>query len=120
LAALALLVAATAAAAPPAASLRAGILMAEMRRASRPHDLAVIRSGLQSDNADVVRAAVRALGRLERPALAVEILPFLKSAFPEVRAEAANALAQAMQEPTGGPNAPSVRRTGGALLAGPV
>ncbi len=42
-----------------------------------------------------MRAAVRALGRLERPALVADILPSLKHPLPEVRAEAANALGQA-------------------------
>lgn len=41
--------------------------------------------------------AVRALGRLERPELIPDIVPSLRRAAPEVRAEAANAIAQAAE-----------------------
>jgi cyclophilin family peptidyl-prolyl cis-trans isomerase/HEAT repeat protein len=74
---------------------RLSILQAEDRRAPTPRDLAVLRAGLHSGEAGTVRAAVRALGRLERPALVADILPSLKHPLPEVRAEAANALGQA-------------------------
>ncbi len=82
------------AAQPPA---RLAILVAENRRAPAPRDLAVIRAGLHSPDADTCRVAVRALGRLERPALISDIVPLLKSPWPEVRAEAANAIGQAAQ-----------------------
>ncbi|PYR38582.1 MAG: hypothetical protein DMF90_02770 [Acidobacteria bacterium] len=52
--------------------------------------------GLRSDP-ETIRIAVRALGRLERPSLLSQILPALRSANPDVRAEAANAVAQAAQ-----------------------
>ena len=62
-----------------------------------PRDLAVIRSGARSGDAQTVRVAVRALGRLERPALIADIMPALRHPLPEVRAEAANAIGQAAQ-----------------------
>ncbi|HEX3704939.1 MAG TPA: peptidylprolyl isomerase [Vicinamibacterales bacterium] len=74
---------------------RLAILQAEDRRAVTPHDLAVIRGGVHSGDADVASTAVRALGRLERPALMADIMPSLKHPALEVRAEAANALGQA-------------------------
>jgi len=75
---------------------RLAVLQAEDRRAPTPRDLAVIRSGLHGD-AQTIRAAVRALGRLERPALIPDILPSLRHALPEIRSEAANAIGQAAQ-----------------------
>jgi cyclophilin family peptidyl-prolyl cis-trans isomerase/HEAT repeat protein len=75
---------------------RLAVLQAEDRRAATPRDLAIIRSGLHSD-AQTIRVAVRALGRLERPALIPDILPFLRHALPEIRSEAANAIGQAAQ-----------------------
>jgi cyclophilin family peptidyl-prolyl cis-trans isomerase/HEAT repeat protein len=75
---------------------RLAVLEAEDRRAPTPRDLAIIRSGLHGD-AQTIRAAVRALGRLERPSLTPDILPFLRHALPEIRSEAANAIAQAAQ-----------------------
>src|SRR5580704_4005159 len=92
---------------------RLSILQAEDRRAPTPRDLAVLRAGLHSGEAGTVRAAVRALGRLERPALVADILPSLKHPLPEVRAEAANALGQAAagwkQKPPAGGVDPIVR-----------
>jgi len=83
---------------------RLAILTAEDRRALAPHDLVVIRAGLHSKDPDTVRIAVRALGRLERSNVIPDIVPMLKSQWPEVRVEAANALgqaAQAKQPPSG-------------------
>jgi cyclophilin family peptidyl-prolyl cis-trans isomerase/HEAT repeat protein len=79
------------------------ILAAEDRRASRPGDLETLRAGLGSEHPGIRRAAGRALGRLERPELAGDILPLLVDDVPQVRAEAANALAQALRP--GGPGA---------------
>jgi peptidyl-prolyl cis-trans isomerase B (cyclophilin B) len=75
---------------------RLAILLAEERSAREPRDLATIRAGLRSRDGETARAAVRALGRLRRPALATDIAVGFESAFPEVRAEAANALAQGL------------------------
>jgi len=71
------------------------VLQAEDRRAATPRDLAIIRSGLHGGDAQTVRVAVRALGRLERPALIADLLPSLRHALPDIRSEAANAIAQA-------------------------
>lgn len=75
---------------------RLAILQAEDRRAPTAGDLATIRAGTRSGDPQTNRIAVRALGRLERPSLIPDILPSLKHLFPEVRAEAANALGQAL------------------------
>ena len=84
---------------PPAASrtTRLAVLQAEDRRAPNARDLSIIRSGLHGGDAQTVRVAVRALGRLERPALIPDLTPSLRHALPEIRAEAANAIAQAAQ-----------------------
>jgi cyclophilin family peptidyl-prolyl cis-trans isomerase len=112
----ALAVAAVAAAFAQMASAQAGrvaILQAEDRRAPTAKDLGTIRAGLHSGDPETVRVAVRALGRLERPALVADITPMLRHPLPEVRAEAANAIGQALQglkhEPA---REPAVRRTG--------
>ena len=76
---------------------RLAVLQAEDRRAPTPRDLAIIRSGLHGGDAQTVRVAVRALGRLERPALIPDIVPSLRHALPEIRSEAANAIGQAAQ-----------------------
>jgi cyclophilin family peptidyl-prolyl cis-trans isomerase len=84
---------------PPAAprTTRLAVLQAEDRRAPTPRDLAILRSGLHGGDAQTVRVAVRAMGRLERPALIPDLVPSLRHALPEIRADAANALAQAAQ-----------------------
>ena len=102
LCALCVLVGAWPAAAQDAASprvTRLAIFMAEDRRAPDARDLATIRSGTRSADPETAAIAVRALGRLERPALVPDILPSLKHPMPEVRAEAANALGQALSGP---------------------
>jgi cyclophilin family peptidyl-prolyl cis-trans isomerase/HEAT repeat protein len=83
------------------------ILQAEDRRASTGAELAIIRSGTRSSDPLIARVAVRALGRLERPALIPDITPLLRHSAPEVRTEAANAIGQAAQawkheKPAGG------------------
>ncbi|HKB12378.1 MAG TPA: peptidylprolyl isomerase [Vicinamibacterales bacterium] len=57
----------------------------------------MIRSGVHSGDDQTARIAVRALGRLERPALIADIVPSLRHPVQEVRAEAANAIGQAAQ-----------------------
>src|SRR5437867_3025067 len=71
------------------------IIQAEERGATAPRDLLVIKSGTRSSTIETARMAVRALGRIERPAQIPDILPSLRHALPEVRVEAANAIAQA-------------------------
>ena len=78
-------------------SSRVAVLEAEDRRAATARDLTVLRSGARSRNEQIARLAVRALGRLERPALAADIVPALRHELPEVRSEAANAIGQAAQ-----------------------
>ena len=92
---LVLLLAATRVEAQTQGPTRLAILQAEDRRAPTPRDVAIIRAGLHSGDADTAIVAVRALGRLERPALVNDILAALKHPVAEVRAEGANALAQA-------------------------
>jgi cyclophilin family peptidyl-prolyl cis-trans isomerase/HEAT repeat protein len=77
------------------AATRLAVLHAEDRRAPTAQDLATIRAAARSGEAQTARMAVRALGRLERPSLIDSILPALRHRLAEVRAEAANALAQA-------------------------
>ena len=87
---------------------RVSMLQAEDRRAPKPGDVGVLRSGSRSNDGDTARLAVRALGRLERPALIPDILGALRHKLPEVRAEAAVAVAQAAQglKTAGTPTAP--------------
>jgi cyclophilin family peptidyl-prolyl cis-trans isomerase/HEAT repeat protein len=81
----------------PSRTTRLAVLQAEDRRALTPRDLGIIRSGLHRGDAQTVRVAVRALGRLERPALIPDLIPSLHNALPEIRSEAANAIGQAAQ-----------------------
>jgi cyclophilin family peptidyl-prolyl cis-trans isomerase len=57
-------------------------------------DAAPLVEALERSDPHVVRQAIRALGRFERPELAPQILPLLASPDSEIRIEAANALAQ--------------------------
>jgi hypothetical protein len=76
---------------------RLSILQAEDLRAPTAQDLAVIRSGAHNADPQTARIAIRALGRLERPALISEITLALRNPATEVRAEAATAMGQAAQ-----------------------
>ena len=75
-------------------AVRQAIFEAEERRAPADADVQTLREGTRHPNEAVQRQAVRALGRLERPALASEIQPLLSSPFASVRAAAAEALGQ--------------------------
>jgi cyclophilin family peptidyl-prolyl cis-trans isomerase len=88
---------ATYAAAQTVPSGRLAVLQAEDRRASSPRDLATLRTAARGLDAQTARLALRALGRLEQPALIADLIPGLSYRFPETRAEAANAIAQAAQ-----------------------
>ncbi|HEX7137343.1 MAG TPA: peptidylprolyl isomerase, partial [Vicinamibacterales bacterium] len=79
------------------AQSRLAVLQAEDRRAQTPADLAILRSGAQSGDPQIARTGVRALGRLERPALIPDILILFRHPLSEVRAEAADAVGQAAQ-----------------------
>lgn len=76
---------------------RLAILQAEDRRAATPRDLATLRAGLRNPEPQIRLVAIRALGRLARPALIVDLLPMLAAPLPEVRTEAATAIGQASQ-----------------------
>ena len=85
---------------PPAAAasiqaLRQAIFESEERRAPTEADVRVLRDGTRHPDEAVQRQAVRALGRLERPALVGDIQPMLSSPFASVRTAAAEALGQA-------------------------
>ena len=75
-------------------AVRQAIFEAEDRRAPTEADLETLRDGTRHSSEAVQRQAVRALGRLERPALAGDIQPLLSSPFASVRAAAAEALGQ--------------------------
>jgi peptidyl-prolyl cis-trans isomerase B (cyclophilin B) len=92
------LLAAAPAAAQSAMNTRLAILLALERGATSANDLRTLRTGTRSGNSDIARLAYRSLGRLSRPALVSDILPGLRHALPEVRADAADALAQALAD----------------------
>jgi cyclophilin family peptidyl-prolyl cis-trans isomerase/HEAT repeat protein len=93
-----MLMAASAVPAQPQSELeqRHAIVAAEDARAPTRASLDVLLAGLRSTAPLIQQAAVRALGRLERPDLSDAIAPLLAAATPAVRAEAANALGQAV------------------------
>jgi cyclophilin family peptidyl-prolyl cis-trans isomerase/HEAT repeat protein len=78
---------------PRRESIRA-IQLAEDSRSTDSTATRPLREGLRSSEPAIQSMAVRAIGRLEEPALIGEIVPLLRSTVAEVRAEAANALAQ--------------------------
>src|SRR6184192_4899622 len=67
---------------------RLAVLQAESRGGAATRDLAAIRAGVGSGDPQTVRIALRALGRLQKPALIADLTPALRHSFPEVRAEA--------------------------------
>jgi cyclophilin family peptidyl-prolyl cis-trans isomerase/HEAT repeat protein len=76
------------------AGLREAMLLAEDRRAPSEVELTTLVRSLDSREQAIVAAALRGLGRLERPALAPVLLGRLRDPRPAVRVEAAHALAQ--------------------------
>ncbi|MGE0705430.1 MAG: peptidylprolyl isomerase [Vicinamibacterales bacterium] len=76
---------------------RLAVLQAEDRRAPTSADVSRIRTQVRSGNIQTAVVAVRALGRLERPSLIASIIPSIRHRYPEIRAEAANAAAQAAE-----------------------
>ena len=97
---------------------RLAILQAEERRAASVGDLATLRSGIRSRDPQAAILAIRAIGRLERPALVSDLIPALRFSLPELRAEAANAIGQAaqgwnasVQRPVGTPDIGSMLTT---------
>jgi cyclophilin family peptidyl-prolyl cis-trans isomerase/HEAT repeat protein len=77
------------------------LLEAEDARAATREQLDILLRGLEERDVELQRIAVRALGRLERPDLVPAIAAVLSAGEAAVRAEAANALAQAVWEREG-------------------
>jgi len=75
---------------------RQAMFEAEDARAPSAADLNILTEAARSPSESIQRQAVRALGRLERPALVPDIAALLSAASASVRAEAANALGQAV------------------------
>ena len=73
------------------------MLIAEDARGTGTTGIGPLLAGTRSTDISLRRVAIRALGRLQRPALVAELLPSLGDPVPSLRAEAANALAQSMQ-----------------------
>ena len=79
---------------PPSTVTRQAVFEAEDQRAPTAADVKVLVDGTRHASEIVQRMAVRALGRLERPAVIPDIMPLLAANSAAVRAEAANALGQ--------------------------
>jgi peptidyl-prolyl cis-trans isomerase B (cyclophilin B) len=92
----------------PARAQRLAVLQAQERRAATTSDVAVLRTGMRSADTDTALLAIRALGRLERPALVPDIAAALRFQLPELRAEAAQAIAASFGRP-GAPAPPAQR-----------
>ena len=72
------------------------VLEAEDSRSRDPAAHFTFLEGISWPDPEVRRLAVRALGRQENPAVLVDIGSLLQSPYPEIRAEAVNASAQAV------------------------
>ena len=77
-------------------SARVAVLQAEDRGVHDARDLATLRAGVRNADGETARAAIRALGRLGRPVLLPDIAVALRSPLPELRAEAADAIASSL------------------------
>jgi cyclophilin family peptidyl-prolyl cis-trans isomerase/HEAT repeat protein len=73
------------------------LLAAEDARGTGPDGLTPLLDARSSSDTLLRRAAVRGLGRMQRPALGKLLVPLLADPVPAVRAEAANAIAQSMR-----------------------
>lgn len=78
---------------------RLNVLLAEERRAPTANDVAIIRAGMRSVDTDTALVSIRALGRLERTVLIPDIAAGLRFELPELRAEAAAAIAASFGRP---------------------
>jgi cyclophilin family peptidyl-prolyl cis-trans isomerase/HEAT repeat protein len=76
------------------------LFVAEDARPTDAAGLAPILAALHDTSANTLPAAVRAVGRLQRPAFVDSVAPFLAHPVPAVRMEAANAIAQSVQPGT--------------------
>ena len=80
-----------------------GVLAIEDARAPLPQDLGALSALARSGNVGVQRAAVRALGRLERRDVVTDLLQYLHARDPGVSEEAASSLVLALRgEPLSG------------------
>jgi cyclophilin family peptidyl-prolyl cis-trans isomerase/HEAT repeat protein len=79
---------------PSLQAVRQGVFEAEDRRAPTAAEVKVLVDATRHAAEAIQRMAVRALGRLERPAVIPDIVPLLAANSATVRAEAANALGQ--------------------------
>ncbi len=86
------------------------IATVEDRRAAGPDSATPLIQGLSDGSARVRRAAVRALGRLQRPEFFSDIRGAIDDDDPEVRREAMNAIGQSLQGLRLDGVAPDVRR----------
>jgi len=86
------------------------IATVEDRRAAGPDSATSLIQGLSDGSARVRRAAVRALGRLQRPEFFGDIRGAIDDDDPEVRREAVNAIGQSLQGLRLDDVAPDVRR----------
>jgi cyclophilin family peptidyl-prolyl cis-trans isomerase len=100
----------------PVPAARVNVLLAEDRRAATPRDLTTLRTAARGRDAETARLALRALGRLEQPALIVDLLPALSFPLPETRSEAVNAIGQAAQGWIGTTSGPRDEVTPGSVL----
>jgi cyclophilin family peptidyl-prolyl cis-trans isomerase/HEAT repeat protein len=73
------------------------VLAIEDARAPAPDDRRILIQAARSGPLDVRVAAVRALGRLERRDVITDLIPLLAEGSPQISAETANALAQALR-----------------------
>jgi cyclophilin family peptidyl-prolyl cis-trans isomerase/HEAT repeat protein len=91
-----------------ASSLRERMLAAEDARASSASEMAPLLQGLRGNDSRLLLQAVRALGRFERPSVVTQLLPFVTHRRADVRAEALNAIGQALAStpPAAGDAAP--------------
>ena len=95
-----------------------GVLAVEDARAPVPDDVRTLLTVARSGRGAVQRAAIRALGRLERRELIAELVPYLRSGDLAVRDEAASAIAMAMRGPAlAAPSAEEQTRTAFEALA---
>jgi cyclophilin family peptidyl-prolyl cis-trans isomerase/HEAT repeat protein len=78
-------------------ALRERILNVENQRGTSDGDLAALKQGIASPDADTRRQAVRAIGRLERPELIPMVSRLLTDPNADVRSETVNAIGQMAQ-----------------------
>jgi cyclophilin family peptidyl-prolyl cis-trans isomerase/HEAT repeat protein len=93
---------------------RTAILALEDAREASDLKVSALIATLDLQDPETQRILVRALGRLERPSLLPRLTPYLSSRTPAVRAEAANAIAQAFHHPD--PSVTSAARIASMLL----